>query len=292
MRCCSRWRSWPIGNGAAIAAAAATAALFAAVSVAAFGWATLLTFLQDLPASRLLIDNGTVPWGGMPSPYVFALSLGGGARRRRGVTGMRRAVRRWLRVAAWRNPAAPFEAKAATLLAGALLVSPFLFTYDLTWAALAAGWLALLGLRTGFPLGTRDIAVRLAGADRDVAGACPDRASARLPGAAVLLLAAVRRAAPLGAPERQRLRRAVEAWRAARWVTRQRPVAVGRRLWRSPRRLLAQGCHLPHGEWADSGDGAQLGGDFINYYAGAKAAASGQAALVYDHDWFHAFEQR
>ena len=60
----------------AIAAAAATAALFVAVSVAAFGWATLLSFLQDLPASRLLIDNGTVPWGGMPSPYAFALSLG------------------------------------------------------------------------------------------------------------------------------------------------------------------------------------------------------------------------
>src|SRR5439155_17915769 len=50
-----------------------------------------------------------------------------------------------------------FEAKAATLLAGSLLVSPYLFYYDLTWAALAVGFLALLGLRTGFLRFEREI---------------------------------------------------------------------------------------------------------------------------------------
>ena len=141
----------------AIAAAAATAALFALASIAAFGWDTLAAFLHDLPLSRALIDAGSVPWGAMPSPYVFALSLGaapGAAAVLQGATALVAAACVYR---AWRNPAAAFEAKAATLLAGSMLVSPFLFTYDLTWATLAAGWLALLGLRTGFARFEREI---------------------------------------------------------------------------------------------------------------------------------------
>jgi hypothetical protein len=33
-----------------------------------------------------------------------------------------------------------------------------------------------------------------------------------------------------------------------------------------------------------------LGGDFISFFAAASAAASGDAARVYDHDWFRGFE--
>src|SRR5580704_6189559 len=35
----------------------------------------------------------------------------------------------------------------------------------------------------------------------------------------------------------------------------------------------------------------QLGDDFINYWSGARFAASGRAALAYDHDVFFQFEQ-
>ena len=141
----------------AMAAAALTAALFAAVSVAAFGWGTAAAFLHDLPASRALIDHGTVPWDAMPSPYVFALSLGASVAAAEVLQGIAALFAGACVYRVWRNRDAPFEAKAATLLAGSLLVSPFLFTYDLTWAALAAGWLALLGLRTGFRRGEREI---------------------------------------------------------------------------------------------------------------------------------------
>ena len=58
---------------------------------------------------------------------------------------------------AWRRRNVAFEAKAATLMAGSLLVSPYLFYYDLTWAALAIAWLATLGLRDGFHRGEREI---------------------------------------------------------------------------------------------------------------------------------------
>jgi hypothetical protein len=43
------------------------------------------------------------------------------------------------------------------LVTGSLLVSPYLFYYDLTWAALAVAWLATLGLRDGFRRGEREI---------------------------------------------------------------------------------------------------------------------------------------
>src|SRR5260370_20377970 len=93
----------------------------------------------------------------MPSPYIFALSLGAPASAAavlQGAVALFAACGVWW---GWRNRAAPFEAKAATLMAGSVLVSPYLFAYDLTWAAAAVGWLALLGLRTGFRRGEREV---------------------------------------------------------------------------------------------------------------------------------------
>jgi hypothetical protein len=88
---------------------------------------------------------------------VFALSLGapvGVARVLQAAVALFAAGCVW-RV--WRNPGAAFEAKAATLVAGSQLVSPYLFYYDLTWAALAVAWLAMLGLERGFYRGEREI---------------------------------------------------------------------------------------------------------------------------------------
>lgn len=144
-----RWRT--------IAAAAATVCGFCAASVAAFGWPFVQAFLHDLPIVQQLIDGGLLPWGMMPSPYVFALSLGVPAAVAMGLqiaAAATAAVCVWV---AWRAPAAPFEAKAAVLVIGSLLVSPYVFYYDLTWAGLAIGWLAVLGLRDGFRRGEREI---------------------------------------------------------------------------------------------------------------------------------------
>jgi hypothetical protein len=145
-----RWRT--------IAAAAATVALLGLASLLAFGSDSFAIFVRHLPISQAMADEGAVPWGTMPSPYVFALSLGapvGVARVLQGAAALSAAAGVW-RV--WRKPDA-FEAKAAILVAGSLLVSPYLFYYDLTWAALAIAWLALLGLRTGFRRGEREILV-------------------------------------------------------------------------------------------------------------------------------------
>jgi hypothetical protein len=50
---------------------------------------------------------------------------------------------------AWRCPTAPFEARAAVLLSASLMVSPYLFSYDLMWAGLAVIWLCRLAGRSG-----------------------------------------------------------------------------------------------------------------------------------------------
>jgi hypothetical protein len=144
-----RWRS--------IAAAAATVLVLSVASLAAFGWASWAAFLHHLAISQAMADQGAVPWGTMPSPFVFALSFGVPVR----AAGILQVVVALFAAGCvwrtWRNRDAAFEAKAATLAAASLLVSPYLFYYDLTWVALAIAWLAQLGLRDGFHRGEREI---------------------------------------------------------------------------------------------------------------------------------------
>jgi hypothetical protein len=140
-------------NWRAFAAAAATTVLFTAVSIGAFGWPTVMAFIHDMRSAGMLIDAGILPWGMMPSPYVFAVGLGLPkvlAMALQAVVAIAAAFAVW-RV--WRDPRASFPARAATLLTGALLMSPYVFYYDMTWAGLAVGWLALSVGATGSPAG-------------------------------------------------------------------------------------------------------------------------------------------
>jgi len=143
------WRS--------IAAATITVLVLAAASLAAFGWDSWAAFLHHIGLTQAMADQGALPWGTMPSLHVFALSLGAPlvlATALQAIVAFFAGFCVWQ---AWRNPRAPFAARAATLLAGSLLVSPYLFYYDLTWAALAVAWLAGLGLERGFARGEREI---------------------------------------------------------------------------------------------------------------------------------------
>jgi hypothetical protein len=143
------WRSF--------AAASVTVIGFAALSAAVLGWGTLTGFADHLAASQTMADQGAVPWGAMPSPYVLALSLHAPPRAAallQTASALAAAGCVWR---AWRAENAPFEAKAAVLFAASVLVSPYLFTYDLIWDAVAVAFLAILGLRDGFARGEREI---------------------------------------------------------------------------------------------------------------------------------------
>jgi hypothetical protein len=137
--------------------AAVTATLFTAISWSAFGGTTNDAFLRDLPLLRDIVDRAGLPWGQMPSPYVLMLSLKAPpviAVLVQALAALAAGICVWR---AWHSDSAPFEVQAATLLVGSLLVSPYLFTYDLTWAAVAIAFLAILGLRDGFRVGEREM---------------------------------------------------------------------------------------------------------------------------------------
>jgi hypothetical protein len=141
----------------AIASAAATVTLLCAVSAFAFGPQLWVAFWHSLGTSQWLVDAGAITWGQIPTAYIAALSLGAPKELAAGlqaISALAAALCVW-RI--WRSPEAPFEAKAAVLLAGSLMVSPYLSYYDLTWVALAVGFLAKLGLRKGFHRGEREI---------------------------------------------------------------------------------------------------------------------------------------
>jgi hypothetical protein len=145
------------GRWRIIAAAAATVAALSLLSLALFGISDWAAFFRDLPVAQAIGDAGAVPWGTMPSADVFVRSLGGGpaaAWALQAAVALVAAACVW-RV--WRHDDAPFEARAATLLVASLLVPPYIFYYDLLWAALAVGLLARLALRDGFRRGEREI---------------------------------------------------------------------------------------------------------------------------------------
>jgi hypothetical protein len=137
--------------------AAATVVGLIAASVAVLGTGPMIGFIDHLAVSQAMAEAGAVPWQWMPTPYVLALSLHlppAVAALAQAAAALGAAGCVW-RV--WRNGAAPFEARAAVLFAGSMLVSPYMFTYDLVWDAVAIGFLALLGLRDGFRPGEREL---------------------------------------------------------------------------------------------------------------------------------------
>jgi hypothetical protein len=138
-------------------AAAATVSALGSASFLAFGWTAWAAFFADMPHVRELLDSGWLPWGMMPSVYACALSLGAPdavASALQGLVAAAAAACVWF---AWRRPAAPFEARAATLVIASLLAFPYVFYYDLTWAGLALAWLARDGMRRGFFQGEREV---------------------------------------------------------------------------------------------------------------------------------------
>jgi Glycosyltransferase family 87 len=125
-----------------LAAAAVTTAAFAAVSILFLGVEPWIAFWHNLPVARSVFENGLVDWSKMPTVYA-ALRLAG--------AGMATAyfVHSLVAVSVaatvgwvwWRKPS--LALRAAVLVSGALLVTPYLFNYDY---ALLAVPLALLGM--------------------------------------------------------------------------------------------------------------------------------------------------
>lgn len=137
-------RSWR-----ALGAMALTAATLLAVSVLLFGAGTLLAFLHNAGFISGLVESGRAALARIPT--VFAMAT------------LAHVPRAWAYAAqgasallaaaavchAWGRDC-PYALRAAVLVCASLLVSPYLFDYDLAWLGVLIAWYVRHGLARGW----------------------------------------------------------------------------------------------------------------------------------------------
>jgi hypothetical protein len=146
-------RYWRVLIYSALAAAA-----FLALSLAVLGPATLQAFAARLPVTAQWLAQGNLPLRMMPTFYALARLLGApvvAAEIVHAAVALFAAgavAWVWLRCT-------DRSLRAASLVAGTLLVSPYLYDYDLVWLAPALAWIVEYGLRRGWRPGERELLV-------------------------------------------------------------------------------------------------------------------------------------
>ena len=127
------------------------AVLIASLSWLAFGSESWQAFFHWMPMfSQAFLPEGRAPWGKMQSIFALVRYFGG--------TEQLAWICQWIMTGAvavllalmWRSRSVSYALKAASLAAGALLITPYLFLYDLMVLAIAVAFLARVGLDHGF----------------------------------------------------------------------------------------------------------------------------------------------
>jgi alpha-1,2-mannosyltransferase len=138
------------GRWRVIAAAAATVTALVLVTLYAFGPAVWQAFFASMPFTRtVLLEQGDVGWHKMQSVFSWVRMWGG-------PVGLAYLIQGLVTIAVatalawlWRSDAR-YPLKAATLLIGSLLSTPFCLDYDLMLLAPAIAFLAADGFMRGF----------------------------------------------------------------------------------------------------------------------------------------------
>ncbi|WP_042337657.1 glycosyltransferase family 87 protein [Paraburkholderia ferrariae] len=137
-------RSWR-----ALFATAATALAMLAVSTLAFGFGTLQAFVQNMGLIAGFVDSGVAALARIPTFFSLARMLHVPTSLAYALQGVSACVGALAVIYAWWRPCA-FELRAATLVCATLMVSPYLFDYDLTWYGILIVWFARYALKRGF----------------------------------------------------------------------------------------------------------------------------------------------
>ncbi|MCA8430414.1 glycosyltransferase family 87 protein [Burkholderia seminalis] len=131
--CAGQWR--------ALAAWAATIAGSVALATLAFGIGPWITFAHVIGNVYAVVGTGHAKLARMPSVFALATMAGWPVLVARGLQLLSAAVAAIAVVYAWRG-ACSYALRAATLVCACLLVSPYLYDYDLTWYGLVIAWYA------------------------------------------------------------------------------------------------------------------------------------------------------
>jgi arabinofuranan 3-O-arabinosyltransferase len=138
----AQWRTF-------IAAGVTTVAV-AALSWIAFGTESWQAFFHWMPMfSQAFLTEGRAPWGKMQSIFALVRYFGGSEPLGWIFQWIMTASVAVLIVLLWRSRVR-YEMKAAALATGTLLVTPYLFLYDVMVLAIAVGFIVRVGLAEGF----------------------------------------------------------------------------------------------------------------------------------------------
>jgi arabinofuranan 3-O-arabinosyltransferase len=130
--------------------AAITAALLAFASWLAFGTESWQMFVHWMPMfSQAFLTEGRAPWGKMQSIFALVRYLGGSEQLAWIFQWIMTGTVAVVLALMWRSRI-PYTLKAASLAAGTLLITPYLFLYDEMVLAIAVAFLVRIGLRQGF----------------------------------------------------------------------------------------------------------------------------------------------
>jgi arabinofuranan 3-O-arabinosyltransferase len=130
--------------------AAVIAVAMAAVSWLAFGTASWQAFVHWLPMfSQAFLVEGRAPWGKLQSIFALIRFFDGSEQLAWTLQYLMTGSVAVTLVLLWRSRIR-YSLKAAALATGTLLVTPYLFLYDVMVLAIAIGFLVRLGLSHGF----------------------------------------------------------------------------------------------------------------------------------------------
>ena len=135
-------------HGRALIAATATCLALVGLTILIFGAAIWSDYLAVMPMARDVLDLGLVPTYKMQSVYAAMRLFGASASVAYGVQALATLGSTLLVLWVWRQPL-DRDLKNATLVAAALLATPFVLDYDLMLLAPAIAWLTAAGLRNG-----------------------------------------------------------------------------------------------------------------------------------------------
>ena len=130
--------------------AGVTAAAMNAISWLTFGTVTFEAFLLSIPhTSQAFLSDGWANFGKLQTIFGLARMLGLGETPAWALHGIVALTVAMAVCAVWRKSVA-FEIKAAALATGAMIATPYLYTYDLVVLAIPLAFLYRLARRTGF----------------------------------------------------------------------------------------------------------------------------------------------
>ncbi|MGE0563796.1 MAG: glycosyltransferase family 87 protein [Pseudolabrys sp.] len=126
------------------------AVILAALSWLAFGTVTWFAFFNSISqTSQAFLSDGWANWGKLQTAFGITRALGGGETLAWTLHGALALLTAIVVCVIWRSPVT-FDVKAAALATGAMLATPYLYTYDLVVLAIPLAFLFRLGRRGGF----------------------------------------------------------------------------------------------------------------------------------------------